>query len=286
MKFSKKNQHVAGFTLIEVALVVIIGGLLFGVLSSTLNIYIQKSRMNITKHKLEAIDEALQTYLDFNGKLPCVASLSAATDTAAFGVEASTNCSNDAAFGADIVEANDGVRPVRIGAVPVRALNLPDDFALDGWGQRITYAVTEELADAGTYDRTKGSITLVDGLNNTIVNNAHYVILSSGADGFGAYSTNGTPPAGEGDGDACTGDAGNLDIENCNNDATFRRTIVNSDGTVNHFDDYVLFRSMSTAGPSIPQNAIIKFEASACPAGWTHTPQAGDGGGIRSCKKD
>lgn len=80
---------------------------------------------------------------------------------------------------------------------------LSEDLTLDGYGNKLTYAVTKELTAAPTFDENRGAIVVVDEF--TIVDGpffaslipsqarmAHYVIVSHGADGKGAYSRDGT----------------------------------------------------------------------------------------------
>lgn len=75
--------------------------------------------------------------------------------------------------------------------VPVRTLNLPDEFALDAWNNRIVYTVTEILAsDPNDFDHTQGAILNVDGAGNNILPAAgigHYVLVSSGREDTGGF---------------------------------------------------------------------------------------------------
>ena len=113
-------------------------------------------------------------------------------------------------------------RRVRIGALPTRSLNLPDEISKDAWGQRFLYAVTETLAKPGSFLYTDGAISVVDSSNTDIVTptgGAHYAIVSSGNDRAGSYSSSGgtlsgLTPQGH-------------DVENWDNDAVFTLTLVN-----------------------------------------------------------
>jgi hypothetical protein len=157
---------------------------------------------------------------------------------------------------------------VRIGAVPVRSLNLPDEYIADAWGQRFTFAMTERLASDGTYDRDEGDVDLIDTAGNPIVNPArdpdkglaHYVIVSHGKDGSGGtYIGGGSSPA------PCT--PGNPDGENCDNDAVFRRTMLHSSGA-SSMDDLIGYRANSAFGYEIPPGSVMAFNLHACPSGW------------------
>jgi len=259
-----------GFTLVEVAIVAVIGGILIVSLSNLLLSYINQTRQSSTERKMEIINEALQLYLDLRGRYPCVASSNAAFDTAQFGVEIA-DCSDAAAppstFG---TTGADGLQ-IRIGAVPVRTLNLPDDFIGDAWGGRFTYAVTATLADPDDlFDRENGDISVIDSATpaNSLITpagSAHYVLVSHGPNNSGARNLGG--------GGATACDAADLEGENCDNDDVFLSTLVTSLGN-NTFDDLVSIRSTTLYGQAVPPEAIVAFNLLACPDGWVPFEEA------------
>ncbi|MBC7325689.1 MAG: prepilin-type cleavage/methylation domain-containing protein, partial [Moorella sp. (in: Bacteria)] len=139
------------------------------------------------------------------------------------------------------------------------------------------YAVTEALAEPGTYDRDEGAIYVRDSNNNEIARDpstlvggvAHYVLVSHGANNSGATAIGGggTTP--------CT--AGTLEEENCNNDENFRSTLLL--GTADNaslYDDLISFRAISAFGNEVPPGAVIPFNLSACPEGWIRFSSAED----------
>jgi prepilin-type N-terminal cleavage/methylation domain-containing protein len=267
----KQNQADAGFTLIEVAIVIIILGIISAALTSSLLSYIKRSEIRSTESKLLEIDSALQTFLELNGRYPCPASLTVQQDTANFGVEISAgNCSTaGAVVGTTSVGSNNGAATnVRIGAVPVRTLNLPDDYIMDAWGNRFTLAMTEGLATAGTYSRDLGGVSIIDSNGNSVVqpaDTAHYMIVSHGDTGLGATALGG------GAAPACN--PATLDGENCDNDSTFRDTLLTGTGAAaNFFDDHVR-RNVSTF-VNIPPGAVVAFNGG-CPPGWIPFLDAG-----------
>jgi prepilin-type N-terminal cleavage/methylation domain-containing protein len=260
---SRCRQTQRGFSLIELAIVVMIGGLLITTMSSMLLVYIKSTDIKVTKQRIDAIDGALQEYLSLNGNYPCAASRTAAVNSAAFATQI-TNC---AAGGPGVATATGtGGRIVVIGAVPTRSLNLPDDYVFDAWGRRFTYAVTALQTAPATYTRDNGAIAITaDAAGTSVITPAgaaHYIIVSHGADGVGTYSFNGIL------GTPCNAAA--LDSENCDDNAIFRRTLVTSTtSSASHFDDLVKFRATSTFGDPIPPGAILSFNLAACPPGWT-----------------
>lgn len=274
----KRSKMVRGFSLIEVTIVMLIGGLILASISAMLIAYIKKTNLYVTRERLETIDQALQEYLSLNGRYPCPASLSVAPDTPGYGFEqASTPGLCDSA---PVVAGRNG-RNVRLGAVPVRSLGLPDDFISDAWAVRFTYAVTEALAQSGTFDSREGGLQVLDSADNNIAidptlapgdadrdGTAHYVIVSHGENELG-----GTP---EGGGAALPCPAApSLEAENCDGDASFRSTIRFSSASGSaYFDDLVYFRSLTAFGPAIPEGAVLPFNMVACPDGWVPFVQA------------
>jgi prepilin-type N-terminal cleavage/methylation domain-containing protein len=135
---AKRRQR--GFTLAELAIVVLIVGLLLGGFIGTYSTQIELSRIAETKRTLETARDALLGFAAANGRLPCAARASLATDT---GVEL------PAAGGSCTVPA----APLP-GYFPAATLGLsPADsqgFLLDSWGNRVRYWVTSANANEFT----------------------------------------------------------------------------------------------------------------------------------------
>ncbi len=274
-----------GFTLVEVAIVIVIIGILLASASALLLVYLENIETRTTRQKLDTIDESLELFLRLNGRYPCPAPLDAAPDTVGFGFEIADGpdgignddtCEDVSGDSNGTFEVAGEILPgatinpnnVRIGAVPTRTLNLPDDFIADAWGNRFTYAVTERLASANTYDRNDGAVELVDTNGTRVYNQAgdpdlglgHYVVVSHGKNGRGAVPIGGGNrlpdcPAGEPEG------------ENCDDDATFVRSLLFSEGA-DALDDFVSFRAISVIGQEIPDGAVMAFDSPDCPDGW------------------
>ncbi len=89
-----------------------------------------------------------------------------------------------------------GATQVHFGALPTRALGLPDSASVDGWGHRLLYAVTDSYTSLGTPQQYmfSGSIRLEDSnLNSSTTppNKAIYTVIALGPDTRGAYTMNG-----------------------------------------------------------------------------------------------
>lgn len=280
----QEENSISGFSLLEVTMVMLIGGIVLGAAASGLSSYIDTKRSHVTKERLEEVDRALQRYLSLNGRYPCPASVSAAVGSANFGIEVDANCaSTSIPTGATFTDTGPDSVLVRIGAVPVRTLNLPEDFIGDPYGGRFTYAVTVPLASPGTYDRDGGDIAVIDSSGNSVINpagSAHYVIVSHGEDSNGARTLL------DGISQGCS--SGPLDSENCDNDHIFRSTILRFGSSADRFDDRVRFRANSSIDALIlPAGLIGGFDLSGCPPGWVAYSASGATlTGVTYCKKN
>lgn len=123
-----------GFTLVELAMVLIIVSLVGGIFVSMMFSVMDGQRTTATRAKLAAIDAALVGFVAVNRRLPCPADgrTDAATDTSA-GKETSP-CEN------------------QHGVVPWVALGLSAQDVEDGWNNRITYRIDTRLAIANGMD--------------------------------------------------------------------------------------------------------------------------------------
>jgi prepilin-type N-terminal cleavage/methylation domain-containing protein len=124
-----KTFHLAsdGFTLVEMAIVLLIVGLLLGGLIPMISGQVEQRRITETNKQLDEIKEALIGFAIINGRLPCPASSTSS------GVESPTT-------GTGICDHNYD------GYVPAVTLGIPgtngSGFVVDSWGNPIRYAVT------------------------------------------------------------------------------------------------------------------------------------------------
>ena len=200
-----------GFSLVELAIVVTIIGVL---LVATLDIgagQIEMSRIKQTQEKLAKIEQAIKVYYKTNGRLPCPANGELPAAHASYGVSgwnnpsnatsnANCNGSNFAMPNTTVTGNPDG--DVYIGVVPTVSLGLSDAYMLDSWGNKITYAVSRYCIDPDNWsDKNKykwrSTAAANDGgnikINNTAgtigqeIPNALFILVSHGKDGVGAY---------------------------------------------------------------------------------------------------
>lgn len=189
-----------GFTLVELAVVLAIFGLLLGILVIPLGTQVDQHRYAEAERQLTAVREALLGFAIANGRLPCPASGNIASGAANAGTENKPGVACGAAEG----------------VLPWAALGVPE---LDPWGMRFTYRVATALADdpaAGmqaTFLITDvGNITVTDGAVN-IGTQLPAVVVSHGKNGFGAFRPDGTQ--------APVLAAGANEVENADSDAVF-----------------------------------------------------------------
>jgi type II secretory pathway pseudopilin PulG len=249
-----------GLTLIEVCFGIIILGLLLLPMAKLYDIYRIKEVLTRSDGNIQVIQSALQKYALRNGRYPIPAQRDLAPDDAGFGQEYAGAIG--ACGGGDVVPCrtagfNATNDDILIGDVPFATLGLPQMYITDGYGNKFTYAVTENQTvdppTPGIFD-DKGSIRVVDdadGDTNGTNGDIHFVVLSHGEDGKGAFSLEGVLIQ------ACAG-AG-ADIENCDNDGEFNNNFAFIDNDTpygrlsvaaagaNYYDDYLRF-SISASG--------------------------------------
>lgn len=179
-----------GFSLLELAIVLLIVGLLLGGLIMPLGSRMDQQRIDTSRQQLEQIREALTGYALANDALPCPATPASSGQASA----TATGCTRQHGF------------------VPAATLGLPgsrntDQLLLDAWGNPLRYSVSNSDADAdGNWDFVRpgemrnvtlanlapsldvcstaagSSATACAGSTTTVTANAPAVVLSLGKD--------------------------------------------------------------------------------------------------------
>jgi len=273
-----------GFTLIELAIVIAILGILTGFGLKIAGGFLSNAHRQETIGRLTQIEDALALFVVQHRRLPCPANGDAGTATVD-GTEYGTpgNCTGAQATG----------------VVPWRALGLPTDLSLDGWGRRITYRVDPALTGPGTpldahacdpagtllacesgstaagtcACRTTGAssdpatrtppaqflanrgLRVTAGVGGTTImnpappaaNGAAYVLISHGPSGLGGWMADGAPmPEPFGDNEAPN--AGDLTVTDYRHagSAAYVEALYSVDegSTENFFDDFIRWRSV------------------------------------------
>lgn len=285
-----RNRGESGFTLIEMAIVVLISGFLLAAYIQAYQTYIVSKEQEETLENMKMIDDALFSYFGDTGRYPCPSNPDAAPGEADYGVQQCRLTPASACPGT--IVCDDGERDadgdgttdtILIGAVPIAELltidNIRDELqllpkhVLDGWGNKLTYAVSENMAsealNQGNPARNDwGSIDLVDENSRSVVTpqaSTHWVLLSHGRNAKGAFTWEG-----ENQGDCLVGatatvpaEGNNLatagvetELENCDrNDGVFVKALLSFSEDDNYFDDLVYFQA------STSQSLWVKSQA-------------------------
>jgi len=227
----------AGFSLLEVALALMVIGMIVAPLLATYNAEITRDRLNDTRGKLAKIESSInQHFYAGNGYYPCPASLIIGEGNTEHGIGGDcsvlgnlTLCTDNSwKTGAGLcVTSYDPLDAVVIGAVPFGDLNISQMDTIDVWGNKILYAVTYMQTDPATFQDHIGAIDLI-GLdpadnNNTkdivppvfIESPADFFLVSLGETGDGAYTKDGVLVSN------CMNNLNSNDFENCDFDSRF-----------------------------------------------------------------
>ncbi len=221
-----------GFTLIEMAIVLAIMGLLIGMLAPVLGGISENNRAEATSMRLNAIDDAMVVFLRLNGRLPCPA----APDGDPLGLERSA-CSVDA--------DNDGI-------VPFRSLGLSQAEARDGYNNYFSYHVARAYADPNLSQEIadplgfclaggqspEGDLDIQDRHGDSLsVQDIAYVVVSHGKNGHGRYNPPGTDRVNDHKG-------GLLEDENVDGDTQFIESVrIEVEGNDGPYDDTMSWKT-------------------------------------------
>ena len=140
------NLSCSGFTLIEMAVVMVVAGIIVSVMATVLPSLLQAGKIKKSRALLERTDYAIQGYVSATGRLPC-------PDTSGDGKE----------------NRNDGGTPgnpaddtclVYVGNLPYLTLGLSSGE--DVWGNKFKYGVYEDLTTMTTATGSKPICTGID----------------------------------------------------------------------------------------------------------------------------
>jgi len=127
IKKSFSYRSVAGFTLVEMAIVIVILGFVLGALLLPMQVQRQQLAQSQTESTLAIAKKALLGFAQQHGRLPCPAT--AASNGIEQPIGGLVACTQMAGF---LPAATLGIQPVDA-----------QGFALDGWNNRILYTVTQ-----------------------------------------------------------------------------------------------------------------------------------------------
>ncbi len=186
--------NVRGFTLIEIAVVLVIVGLLLGGFIGSLSQRIETTQRQNTKQQLDDIKTALFGFASAYGRLPCPA--------------AATSGGEESPVGGGACLHPDGFVPGN--TLGIDGAYNRDNLLIDSWGNPLRYSVTRSNLSAFTkapgpphFDGIKDlginnldpDLIICDGASNSgtgctgtgnpseLINTAPFVVLSLGKDG-------------------------------------------------------------------------------------------------------
>jgi type II secretory pathway pseudopilin PulG len=141
-------QNSAGFTLAEMAIVILITGLMLAAAADITIPIMHEAKKIETDQKMANIARALDNYAAQNLRVPCPAIPDLKSKNPPFGVEAGSGASGN------IVPADCGADPSKWeGVVPFHTLNIPIEWIKDSGGHYITYAISPAFSqDVGRTD--------------------------------------------------------------------------------------------------------------------------------------
>lgn len=210
VKRSNRPGGQAGFTIIELAIVLIISGMIMVGLVEALLYKMREERRTQTMTALADTQAALTEFVGNNQRYPCPADPTLGPNDPNYGyemVDANHNCTAPSIPPA-FIRGNDPEKTdpthmdtVFFGALPFNTI-MPSVVSatftaadtLDGWNNKLGYAVTGSLANRNTYKDTNGGIDVRDEHNISMLSppsSAHIVVYSYGEDGFGANTQDG-----------------------------------------------------------------------------------------------
>ncbi|WP_047551922.1 type II secretion system protein [Methylotenera sp. G11] len=220
MKTNKYSRKQPGFTLVELAMVLVIFGLLIAGLLSPLSTQVELRRTQETEAILEEAKEALLGYALVNKFLPC-------PDVNAIpsGAEGVRNVATDECA-------------VLEGVLPWQLLGVRGQ---DAWGRYIRYRVSTKFTDnLNFFELTNiGNIT-VKSDTGTLASNVVAVVASHGPNGFGGINTVQASPDNQ-----MPAPAGADEVENANSNNIFISHTPTPQGSANEFDDSVNWISVN-----------------------------------------
>ena len=152
-----------GFSLVEMAVVLAIVGVLMSSLMLTLSAQTELRNFSEAQNRLEAAREAVLAYAIANGRLPCPAT------SASAGLEVRLGTGVCGATGSALEHYGGVSGGVTYGLLPAVTIGYqPVDsggFAADGWGNRIRYAVSRVTTPSFSANYTNKTNMQTNGLS-------------------------------------------------------------------------------------------------------------------------
>jgi type II secretory pathway pseudopilin PulG len=260
----------SGFTLITVSIILTVASLIFVATLPGVQTSLKSGAASVTK--MNSILNTMRGYMAANGYLPCPADPTLALGASNYGAAAANPGTTNNCTGSTPAAAYaDSTNHIAIGMVPVKTLGLSYADAVDGFGRDITYAVDTNATSCWASSSLAGAITVND---NGISYNTVAVLVSHGADGYGAWlplsGTSGTASRFD-NGSTDTAQADTAQVAHGGGltaNTTFV-SFVNKAATAT-FDDNVVYKSNLYTLNTLPAAAWAAYPAVTPPANGTY----------------
>lgn len=142
----RRPPNSAGFTLVEIAVVIVVLSLLLAMIAGIATAMVGQQRREVSRQRLAGVETALALFVSQNRRLPCPADGRLTAADANAGLERPVGGITCNVAGV----ANSQTH----GVVPWRTLGLAESDVTDGWGNRLTYRVAPELVAAEAMNLT------------------------------------------------------------------------------------------------------------------------------------
>jgi prepilin-type N-terminal cleavage/methylation domain-containing protein len=192
-----------GFSILEMSMVLLVIGVIVASFVSVMGNRNNIARQRETLQEMAIIEAALTQFVLQNNRLPCPAMGSISTSNTNFGIETCNGADDLSVLVAPTPTSYSSNTAAWVigGTVPINTLKLPKSYMFDGWNNRYTYAVSKPLAanvsngsvtaTYGWQSNNMGIIKVKDITGATRTDQAAYVLISHGPNGFGAWPYNG-----------------------------------------------------------------------------------------------
>jgi prepilin-type N-terminal cleavage/methylation domain-containing protein len=196
----RPNPRHAGFSLIELSIVVVILSLVATLGLEVAAQYLERTAYYSTMEKMTVVDKAIADFRRVNGYLPCPGSEAQTLANTCYGKQynGTSGCNNTTgSCNANTMASG----AIYFGDVPARDLGLPLSYMLDAYGSKIRYFVTAGMVNTSSYYNTADGIQVRSGkLDATCGGSsdrcqsrggAAYLLNSAGRDKRGARQKSG-----------------------------------------------------------------------------------------------